>query len=78
MRTQRADIFELVLEMLSIQEVDTVSTYETKDTKNAKGGSKMVELYVTLITKGKKTIEDVPVKIRPQVEAMLKDLGIEY
>ena len=71
-----ADIFELVLEMLSIQEVDTVSIYETKNTKNTKGGNKMIELYATLIIKGKKTIEDVPTKIRPQVEAMLKDLGV--
>ena len=37
----------------------------------------MVELYVSLILKGKKTIEDVPVVLRPQVEAMLKDMGIE-
>lgn len=39
---------------------------------------KIIELYATLIIKGKKTIEDVPTKIRPQVEAMLKDLGVEY
>ena len=38
----------------------------------------MIELYVTLIMKNKKTINDVPVKIRPQVQAMLDDLGIEY
>ena len=70
-----ADIFELVLDILSTQEVATVSSHKTKNTK---GGNKMIELYVTLIMKGKKTIEEVPVKIRPQVEAMLKDLGIEY
>ena len=38
----------------------------------------MIELYLTLIMKGKKTIKDVPVKIRPQVKAMLDDLGIKY
>ena len=35
----------------------------------------MVEVYVTLILKGKKTLEQVPVVIRPQVEVMLQDLG---
>jgi hypothetical protein len=35
----------------------------------------MVEVYVTLILKGKKTLEQVPVVIRTQVEAMLQDLG---
>ena len=34
----------------------------------------MVEVYVTLILKGKKTLEQVPTIIRPQVEQMLKDL----
>jgi hypothetical protein len=36
----------------------------------------MVEVYVSLIIKGKKTIDDVPVLIRPQVEATLKELRI--
>jgi hypothetical protein len=38
----------------------------------------MVELYATLITKGKKTIDDVPVMLRPQVESILKEMGVEY
>ena len=38
------------------------------------GGSYMVEVYVTLILKGKKTLEQVPAVIRPQVEQMLKDV----
>ena len=38
------------------------------------GGSYMVEVYVTLILKGKTTLEQVPAVIRPQVEQMLKDL----
>ena len=38
------------------------------------GGSYMVEVYVTLILKGKKTLEQVPAIIRPQVEQMLKDV----
>lgn len=38
---------------------------------------KIIELYVSLILKGKKTMDDVPTVIRPQVEAMLKDVGVE-
>ena len=72
-----ADIFELVLEMMSMQ-LEPAIYDENKTQREIIGGNKMIELYVTLIMKGKKTIEDVPVKIRPQVEAMLKDLGIEY
>ena len=34
----------------------------------------MVAVYVTLILKGKKTIEQVPTKVRPEVEAMLDEL----
>ena len=41
---------------------------------NPQGGNYMVEVYVTLILKGKKTLEQVPAVIRPQVEQMLKDL----
>ena len=38
----------------------------------------MAEVYVTLIRKNKKVIEDIPVIIRPQVEAMLKEFkGVE-
>ena len=35
----------------------------------------MAMIYATLILKGKKTLEQVPAVIRPQVEAMLQDLG---
>jgi hypothetical protein len=64
----RADIFEMMLEIMSMQ----------LNTKNTKGINKMVELYATLITKGKKTIDDVPVMLRPQVESILKEMGVEY
>ena len=37
----------------------------------------MAELYVTLILKGKKTIDDVPIVLRPQVESLLKEMGVE-
>ena len=71
------DIFEMVVDMMSMQ-INTASDINNNYwmPKWARGGSKMVELYVTLILKGKKTINDVPVKIRPMVEAMLNDLGM--
>lgn len=37
----------------------------------------MAHLYATLIIKGKKTINDVPVKIREQVKEVLRDAGID-
>ena len=37
----------------------------------------MAVIYATLIIKGKKTIDDVPVTIRPQVIQILKDLDVE-
>ena len=61
------ELFEMALAM-GEQEVALAS-------KKNKGGSLMVEVYATLILKGKKTLEQVPVVIRPQVEAMLQDLG---
>ena len=35
---------------------------------------RMVMVYVTLILKGRKHLSDVPAALRPQVEAMLKEL----
>ena len=37
----------------------------------------MAVVYATLIVKGKKTLDQVPALIKPQVEEILKDLGIE-
>ena len=37
----------------------------------------MVVIYVTLILKGKKTIDDVPSVIRQDVIDMLKDLEVD-
>ena len=37
----------------------------------------MVVIYVTLILKGKKTIDEVPVLIRQDVIDMLKDLDVD-
>ena len=35
----------------------------------------MAIVYATLIVKGKKTLDQVPALIKPQVEEILKDLG---
>lgn len=37
----------------------------------------MAIVYATLIIKGKKTLDQVPALIKPQVEEILKDLEIE-
>ena len=37
----------------------------------------MAMVYTTLIIKGKKTIDDVPAVIRPQVIQILKDLDVD-
>lgn len=37
----------------------------------------MAVVYATLIIKGKKTIDQVPVLLRTQVEEMLRDLEVE-
>ena len=42
---------------------------DVKEVKTA-----MVTVYATLILKGRKRLSQVPVALRPQVEAMLKDL----
>ena len=37
----------------------------------------MVELYVSLILKGKRTIDQVPAKIREEVRQVLIEEGVE-
>lgn len=37
----------------------------------------MAMVYATLIIKGKKTIDEVPAVIRPQVIQILKDLDVD-
>ena len=64
------EMFEMLLGMIPM----TLST-EDKKTKNS-GGSSMIEVYCTLIIKGVKTIEDVPLVIREQVIERLKQLEV--
>ena len=63
------EMFEMLLGMIPM----TLS--EDKNTKN-NGGSSMIEVYCTLIIKGVKTIEDVPLVIREQVIERLKQLEV--
>lgn len=58
------ELFEMVLGMMP-------ATLNTKNINNTKGVSSMVEVYVTLILKGQKTIDQVPAIIREQVQAQL-------
>lgn len=58
------ELFEMVLGMMP-------ATLNTKNINNTKGVSSMVEVYVTLILKGQKTIDQVPAIIRDQVQAQL-------
>ena len=64
------EMFEIILGMMPV----TLSIDE-KNTKNS-GGSSMIEVYCTLIIKGVKTIEDVPLVIREQVIERLKQLEV--
>lgn len=64
------EMFEMILGMMPM----TLSI-EDKNTKN-NGGNSMIEVYCTLIMKGIKTIEDVPLVIREQVIERLKQLEV--
>lgn len=57
------ELFEMVL-VMSASAIDNINA------KNI-GGRNMVQVYVTLILKGVKTIEDVPVMIREEVQKQL-------
>ena len=62
------EIFELVLAVMPMQ--------LGNERQSTEGGSKMVEVYVTLIIAGEKTLEQVPALVRPKVEAQLKAMGV--
>lgn len=64
------EMFEMILGMMPM----TLSI-EDKNTKN-NGGNSMIEVYCTLIIKGVKTIEDVPLVIREQVIERLRQLEV--
>lgn len=62
------EMFEMILGMMPM----TLSKDKTKNN----GGNSMIEVYVTLIIKGVKTIEDVPLVIREQVIERLRQLEV--
>ena len=59
------EMFEMILGMMP-----------TEINLNSKGVNPMVEVYVTLIIKGVKSIDDVPLVIREQVIERLKQLEV--
>ena len=61
------EMFEMILGMMP-----TTLSIENKNN----GGSNMVELYVTLIIKGIKAVEDVPLAIKEKVIERLKQLEV--
>lgn len=70
---------ETMITMMAMTEVFEMVLMQSPITlklENRKVDTTMVEVYVTLILKGKKTLEQVPTVIRPRVEAMLKELGV--
>lgn len=64
------EMFEMILGMMPM-----ALSIEDKNTKN-NGGNSMIEVYCTLIIKGVKSIEDVPLVIREQVIERLKQLEV--
>lgn len=64
-----AEMFDVILSMMPM------SSSIQKNTRN-NGGNVMVEVYVTLILKGVKTVEEAPLVIREQVIERLKQLEV--
>ena len=63
------EMFEMILGMMPM-------TLSIEDKNKNNGGNSMIEVYCTLIMKGIKTIEDVPLVIREQVIERLKQLEV--
>ena len=66
------DLFSQVDPLLTVsEELCIMGEFESKSRINALGGDSMVELYVVMIQRGLKTIEQVPARYREQVQALL-------
>ncbi|EQF27369.1 hypothetical protein QEW_0670 [Clostridioides difficile CD160] len=79
--TQNNDITDLMLATAEICEMvlDSQSKPSTMSLKNIKlneGGNSMAAIYVGLIERGLKTIDQVPVKYREEVRKMCEALEI--
>lgn len=68
-----AEIYEMLLSQSSVNEASNISTFSVR---KSGGESGMVEVYVALILRGRKTIEEVPAVIREQVRIRCKELEI--
>lgn len=70
---QDCEIVESMLATIELFEMMLSISAQIVDNKNVKnvGGKNMVQVYVTLILKGIKTIEDVPLMIREDVQKQL-------
>lgn len=79
-KTQDNDITDLMLATAEICEMvlssQQTSTMSLKNIKLNEGGSSMAAIYVGLIERGLKTIEQVPIKYREEVRKMCEALEI--
>ncbi|HBH2788358.1 CD1375 family protein [Clostridioides difficile] len=79
-KTQDNDITDLMLATAEICEMalssQQASTMSLKNIKLNEGGSSMAAIYVGLIERGLKTIDQVPVKYREEVRKMCEALEI--
>ncbi|EII6832923.1 TPA: hypothetical protein KPG21_000278 [Clostridioides difficile] len=79
-KTQNDDITDLMLATAEICEMvlnsQQTSTMSLKNIKLNEGGSSMAAIYVGLIERGLKTIDQVPVKYREEVRKMCEVLEI--
>lgn len=73
---QENETMVTMMAMTEVFEIVLMQSPMALNSKNRKVDTAMVEVYVTLILKGKKRLEQVPTVIRPQVESMLKELGV--
>ena len=66
------DLYSQIEPLLTVsEELCIMGEFESKSHINALGGDSMVELYVVMIQRGLKTIEQVPARYREQVQALL-------
>ncbi|MFY0934819.1 CD1375 family protein [Clostridioides difficile] len=79
-KTQDDDITDLMLATAEICEMvlssQQTSTMSLKNIKLNEGGSSMAAIYVGLIERGLKTIDQVPIKYREEVRKMCEALEI--
>ncbi|HBG5345026.1 TPA: hypothetical protein KQG29_002414 [Clostridioides difficile] len=79
-KTQDSDITDLMLATAEICEMvlssQQTSTMSLRNIKLNEGGSSMAAIYVGLIERGLKTIDQVPAKYREEVRKMCEALEI--